>query len=661
MRWWKTLSLALRAATRDERAEEARCALLEALHASPYSLAIGGLSGLLMVIAVTELSRDPVVIGSSVVLCLVALIRISVTLYIFRTIGRKPEKRRFWGRIYDHGVWIFSATLGANALIALMRTDLMVVHMLAICLATGYAGAIADLNAGRPRLAIGQACAALLPASLGLWMHGGTGYRVLAIMLLVMVLGLTEIVRTIHNIVMEEVRGKQEKAELAREYEYLARYDSLTGVENRMAMHVRLRDAYTVNRKAYERLAVIGLDIDHFKDVNDTLGHQAGDELLRGFVRSMKEALRGRGHIARVGGDEFVVLCPDVDRSLAEEIASDMIAAFAGELPAGEHWLRISASIGIAVGPQDGRDADELLRHADIALYQAKARGRNQAVSFSWEMQQDYHRTHQLQDALRQALELNQLSLRFQPIFDVRTGRIAACEALLRWRHPHLGSICPEEFIPIAENIGMIEPITRWVIERACKAAAQWPDSVRIAVNISPSLLKTDELPRTVIAALMESGLSADRLDLEVTESVFLEQGAHMDQMLCALRRIGLRLVLDDFGTGYSSLNYLRRYHFDALKIDRSFMKNAADDAEDRAIIRAIRLLADALSMEIVAEGVETPGQLAYAREVGLDQVQGFLMSTGQTESVATDMVRRGVTIADAALAYPGGAQLRRA
>lgn len=626
-----------------------RRALVETLYASPTSLAIGAFAGFLLSIAVAHGADDPVLTGCAAVICLIAIARtISAVIFYRHLQTQKARAHRGWELAYELGAWAYAGMLGILALMSLLRSDDPAIHILPVALATGYAAGIAGRNAGRVQIAVGQTCLALLPTAVGLWLEGHFGYRMLAVVLVAMVLGMAEITRTTHRIVVEALRGKQEKSMLAAKFERLARYDSLTGIENRMAMQERLSDLFKNNHKTHDALAILWMDLDRFKEINDSLGHVVGDALLRSVVERLSAMLDGRGHIARFGGDEFVILCPEADRASAQLIAEEALAIFAAGVEVGAHNLIVTASIGIAVGPQDGRDSEELMQHADLALYSAKARGRNQAVSFAWSMKEGFHRIHEIETGLRRAVEQDELKLHFQPIFEVESGRIAICEALLRWDHPTLGAVTPGEFIPIAENTGMIEPVTQWVIRQACAIASQWPDDVRVAVNISPASLKSGDLPRTVVAALMESGLPARRLELEVTESIFLNEDGHTHQMLRELQKIGLRLVLDDFGTGYSSLSYLRSYSFDGIKIDRSFMSGINASRADQAIVEAVVHLAKSLDMEIVAEGIEKIEELQYARDAGLHNVQGYLMSRPQSVAVTTDMITRHVTIGDA-------------
>lgn len=650
------------------RQADLRRALVESLYASPTSLAIGALAGLLLSLAIAHISRDPVMILFTVVISLIAVARTTSAIFYYRKLkSGRGGTYRLWEMAYELGAWAYAGMLGALAFITLVRFDDPAIHILSVALATGYAAGISGRNAGRIKIAVGQTCLALLPTALGLWLDGNFGYRILAIVLATMVIAMAEITRTTHHIVVEALRGKKEKSLLAAKYERLARYDSLTGVENRMAMQMRLRELFDDNREGQDgrdgqdALAILWMDLDRFKEINDSLGHMVGDALLVTVVERLSALLEGRGYIARFGGDEFVILCPGAGRDEAQAMAEEVRICFEQGVDVGAHHLAISASIGFAVGPQDGRDADELMQHADLALYEAKAQGRNRVMGFAWSMKERFHRIHEIERGLRSAIAEGQMELHFQPIFDVKSGRIHICEGLLRWNHPALGAVSPAEFIPIAESIGMIEPLTQWVLRQACFAAVQWPEEIRVAINISPASLRFGELPRAVIETLMESGLSARRLELEVTESIFLHDDGQTHQMLRALQQIGLRLVLDDFGTGYSSLSYLRSYRFDGIKIDRSFMRCITESKEDQAIVSAVGHLAEALGMEIVAEGIETAEQLQYARDAHIHNVQGFLMSMAQPRPVIDAMIARRMTIGDAMASELRQARARRA
>ncbi|WHO40402.1 EAL domain-containing protein [Sphingobium sp. AP49] len=559
---------------------------------------------------------------------LVGISRSISAVYFQRQLAHKDGPARpIWGIAYEMGAWIYAALLGLQALATLVITKDATLHVLAVGMVASYAGGISGRNAGRVHVAVGQTCFTMLPTSIGLIIAGGLGYVILGILCFLMIFAMAEITKTTHRIVLEALQGKHEKTNLAIKFERLARFDSLTGVENRMAMHMRLRDLFEHRMSDRDEMAVLWMDLDRFKEINDTLGHIVGDQLLCQVAERLTRALDSRGHVARFGGDEFVLICPGAGRFQAETIAADIARVLGGDFEVGGHHLTVTASMGIAIAPEDGCDGDELLQHADLALYKAKHAGRNRHARFDWSMKERQNRTYDLETGLRGALANGELQLHYQPIFDTETGRITICEALMRWQHPELGWISPAEFIPIAESSALIEPMTNWALERACRDAMLWHEDIRVAVNISPALIKTDGLPRSVISALLGSGLKARRLELEVTESIFLEDDRRTHLILGELRRIGLRLALDDFGTGYSSLGSLRTHEFDTIKVDQSFMRGVDENPRDRAIAQSVAHLARALDVETVAEGIETEEQLRYAREIGFTNVQGFVLS----------------------------------
>lgn len=622
---------------------DVRRSLVESLYASPRSLTIGAVTGVAVGIVISTLSEPGPIQLVVAILCLVATLRVISAVFFHRQLVRGTAvASRSWELAYELGAWGYAGLLGLMSFVTLLGSPNPVTHMLSVSMATGYAGGISGRNAGRVQIAIGQVCLTLLPTATGLWLEGSTGYRVLSVAMVMMVLGLAEISSTIHRIVVQALVGKREKSLLAEKFERLARFDSLTGLENRMAMQMRLREIFDANQKRNDAVTILWMDIDRFKEINDSLGHMVGDQLLRGVAERLNEVVQGRGRIARFGGDEFVIICPDMDRVTAAALAQEIIGYFAHGFDLSDNHLQVTASIGYAVAPQDGRDMDELMQHADLALYEAKREGRNRAASFNWSLKERFNRIHEIETGLRRALDGGELKLLYQPIVDLESGHIDACEALLRWDHPVLGPIPPSEFIPISESMGMIEAMTGWVLREACNTAVAWPGDVRIAINISPASLKCSELPANVIAALLESGLPARRLELEVTESIFLDNSGQTNSILRELQRIGLRLALDDFGTGYSALSYLRSYRFDTLKIDQSFMAGVSANAEDRAIVRAIGNLARDLKMDTVAEGIETPDQLAHAREAGFTNVQGYLFSRPVPRERIAELIAAG-------------------
>ncbi|HEX7875561.1 MAG TPA: EAL domain-containing protein [Sphingobium sp.] len=624
-----------------QQSAEVQDSLVKSLYASPGSLMIGAVAGGALSLVVAYHAQRVEITTLAILICVVAVSRSISAVYFQRQLATQDGLTQpIWGLAYELGAWGYAALLGILAFATLLLSEDASLHILSVCLVAAYSGGISGRNAGRIHIAVGQTCFALLPTSLGLTIAGGLGYRVLALMLFLMIFAMAEITRTTHRIVVEALQGKYEKTQLATKFERLARFDSLTGVENRMAMRMRLRELFGARRSDQDDMAVFWMDLDRFKEINDSLGHIIGDQLLCGVAERLARALDSRGHIARFGGDEFILICPNANQSIAEQIAADVMAEFAHDFEVGGYHLTVTASMGIAVAPQDGSGSEELLQHADMALYQAKHAGRNRHVRFDWSMKERQNRTYELEMGLRSAMTNGELLLHYQPIFDTVTGKIAICEALMRWDHPVLGRISPAEFIPIAESCSLIEPITAWALEQACRDATQWEDQVRVAVNISPALIKNDGLPRAVIAALMGSGLKARRLELEVTESIFLEDSGRTSLILSELQRIGLRLALDDFGTGYSSLSYLRDYTFDTLKVDQSFMREVGEKGRDRAIAQSVAYLAHALDVETVAEGIETEEQLRYAREMGFTNVQGFVLSRPMAADALLEMMR---------------------
>jgi diguanylate cyclase (GGDEF)-like protein len=400
--------------------------------------------------------------------------------------------------------------------------------------------------------------------------------------------------------------------------------DTLTGLPNRAFLRQHL-GVELVQPAGRGDIALLNVDLDGFKAINDTMGHPAGDELLRLVAARLKLAAQD-GLVARLGGDEFAVV---LRRKAGEagSVANRLIAALSAPYQLGGQNLTVSASIGIAIGPADGADADTLLKNADLALSQAKQEGRAACRFFESAMNAQAQARHRLETDLRRALAEGELELHFQPLFDLETDRIGSFEALLRWNHPVLGPIPPVEFIPVAEETGLIVAIGQWVLQRACHEAKNWPEDVKVAVNVSCVQFRKPGLENVVLQALAGSGLAPDRLELEITESLLLEDSEATLSVLHSLRSLGVRIALDDFGTGYSSLSYLQSFPFDKIKIDRSFIEQLLTRHGSSAIVHAITDLARSLGMETTAEGVEDSAQLEELRRHGCSSVQGYLFS----------------------------------
>jgi len=422
---------------------------------------------------------------------------------------------------------------------------------------------------------------------------------------------------------------------------YMATHDPLTDLPNRSFLRDRLSQLLLAAAKeeAGSILALLLLDLDRFKEVNDTLGHAAGDRLL-GMVAERLRNLVGRDDlVARLGGDEFAILHSAQNAEAAAQLSQRMIDALIMPYDLEGHQANIGASIGISLAPTDGLDSEVLLRCADLALYRAKSRGRGGFVFFASEMTAAAQHRRVIELELRDALIHGQFEAYYQPQFNAQTGQVSGAEALIRWHHPERGIVGPGEFISIAEEVGLIVPIGEWILRQACREAARWRKGMRVAVNISPAQFRGDHLAETVISALAAGGLSPTQLELEITESVLLEETDATLKTLHQLRSFGIRISLDDFGTGYSSLSYLRSFPFDKIKIDRSFVREVTASANGAAIVRAIAGLGASLGMEITAEGVETREQLDLIRREGCTEVQGFYFSPPRPASELVELM----------------------
>lgn len=408
---------------------------------------------------------------------------------------------------------------------------------------------------------------------------------------------------------------------------FLARHDPLTGLHNRAVLREELVRLLARNARG-EDLALLILDLDQFKPVNDTYGHPTGDLLLREVAKRLTASARGTDLVVRLGGDEFaIVQCGASQPAASTELARRVIAAMLQPFELGDLVVQIGTSVGIAVAPFDGDEPDALLKNADLALYRAKVDGRGTMRYFEPQMDEGAQARRLLEAELRQALALGQFMLEYQPQLSLDHGRVAGVEALIRWNHPTRGRVPPATFIPLAEETGLVGPIGRWVLVQACRDATGWPETVRVAVNVSAVQFRHSALLRDVLHALEITGLPAERLEIEVTESVMLKDPAQALSLLRQLRDRGVRVAMDDFGTGFSSLSTLHSFAFDRIKIDRSFVRDLETNADSQSIVRAVAGLGRNLGMQTTIEGVETPAQLAIARREGCAEVQGFLYS----------------------------------
>ncbi|MGY3607579.1 MULTISPECIES: putative bifunctional diguanylate cyclase/phosphodiesterase [unclassified Bradyrhizobium] len=418
---------------------------------------------------------------------------------------------------------------------------------------------------------------------------------------------------------------------------YMAHHDGLTNLANRDFFQDRLREALQRSKSGSKRVAVLCVDLDLFKNVNDSFGHAMGDRLLKQVAERLTADITGDNLAARLGGDEFAIVLSDVTPNEASDFAERLIGTLSVCYDIDGIEVVVGASVGIALSPGDGTSSEELMRNADMALYRAKSDGGGVHRFFEHEMDRQAQKRRDLERDLRHAFANGEFELHYQPLVDIAADKISGFESLLRWRHPEKGMISPAEFVPVAEDIGLIVQLGEWVLREACSEAMKWPEEIKVAVNLSPVQFRSRNLVQAVISALAHSGLSPRRLELEITESVFLAETEANLAILHQLRELGVSISMDDFGTGYSSLSYLRSFPFDKIKIDRSFVKDLARRTDCVAIVRAISGLGRSLNITTTAEGVETVDQLDWLRAEGCNEVQGFLFSAARpADEIAT-------------------------
>jgi diguanylate cyclase (GGDEF)-like protein/PAS domain S-box-containing protein len=435
-------------------------------------------------------------------------------------------------------------------------------------------------------------------------------------------------------------RDITDKREKEAHIAYLARFDAVTGLPNRVLFAENLAAAIHNTRASNSNFALHCIDLDGFKEVNDTYGHAVGDQVLKIVGERIRDCLAPGDHAARLGGDEFAILqIKPLSNHEASTFARRLIASISTPCLINGAKVAVGVSIGIAIAPADGNDADKLLINADLALYRSKNAGKGTWHFFETGMDEEARERRTLEQDLRFAIERDQFSLMYQPVMDIKTGAFTQCEALLRWTHPERGAISPSVFIPLAEESGLIVAIGEWVIREACLSAMQWPSHMRVAVNLSAAQFQSPGLLPAIMRALNDSELAPNRLEIEITESVLVSNVDTVQSVLSAVARLGVRIALDDFGTGYSSLSYLRQIRFDKIKIDKSFVSEMLTDRSCASIIRVVIMLARDLDMRVTAEGIETDEQLKRLSEEGCDEAQGYLISPPLLNSQALKML----------------------
>ncbi|WP_407874555.1 putative bifunctional diguanylate cyclase/phosphodiesterase [Qipengyuania nanhaisediminis] len=612
--------------------ERVRRILVTTLYASPSSLAIGALCTVAAASVSAWVAAVPELYIAAVVLFVIAVARVTAAL------GLSPDSEgnstTMLELVYEIGAFSFALALGCTAAFTILVITPPQVEVLMVANALGYGIGVSARNAGRLTIAMGQLALSCLPIALAAFWTGKPAYIALGITIILLIPAMVSICGNIFKVLRDSIASAETSARLADKMQILARTDVVTGLANRAGLnHSMVETMMGVDHDS--RLALMWIDLDRFKEVNDLLGHPVGDRVLNEVAKRLTAVSPDSATVARFGGDEFIVFCPIIDRKDSERIASEIHAEIMRPFRVDGDRLEVRASLGVALLPEDGTDADTLMQSADLALYHAKIGGRSQTRFFDKSMTRDLVRRREIEDELRAAIQRDELSIFFQPIVDLETGRIKTFEALVRWFHPEKGELRPDEFIPVAEETGVIVTLGNWITAQAARVAATWPEEVTIAVNLSPLQIRAPGAALGIRNALREAGLDPKRLELEVTESLFVEDNHATAAFIEELSEIGVRFALDDFGTGYSSLGYINTFPFSKIKVDRSFVSGAQVGRKSDAIIRAVAEMGNTLGMDIVAEGLETIEQVQAVRDAGCNLGQGYYFSRAVPDYLA--------------------------
>ena len=609
-----------------------RQTLVVSLYTHPSSLALGAACGVGTSLITAWLSGNGPIAFATLILALIAVFRVGAAAYLLRRTDRHDIRQL--ELIYETGAWSYAFILGMIAALTLSERIDPQLQLLMVGNAIGYGVGISARNAGRPLIAIGQLFFAILPPIVALLAEGSIAHVAMAVSMVLLLPAMVSIILITFRVLRDSVASAETNARLAEKMQLLARTDVVTGLYNRAGLNHHLVERL-MRVQGNRKFALFWLDLDRFKEVNDTLGHPVGDRVLSEIATRLRKQCPPDATIARFGGDEFIIACETDSRAELELLAESLLQAITHPIRIDSDRLEIHSSMGIAMMPDDGNDIDSLMQGADLALYHSKVNGRNQYSFFDPSMTRDLVRRREIESELRMAIQREELSIYFQPIVDLATGRIRSFEALVRWFHPEKGELKPDEFIPVAEETGVIITLGNWITAQAAKTAAQWPDDVTLCVNLSPLQLRAPGAALGILSAIREAGLPPSRLELEITESVFLEADETTDNFMRQLAAEGVRFAIDDFGTGYSSLGYLDKYPFGKIKIDRSFVSGIDVGRKSDAIIRAVAEMANSLEMEIVAEGLETVEQVRAVRAAGCTLGQGYYFSRAVPDYLA--------------------------
>ena len=606
--------------------------LVTTLYARPSTIAFGALAGVM--------STGVVVWVSDIVwlTCTFYLLTVVAAGRIVFAFGVSPDTSNrstlALEVTYELGAFAYALLLGCAAALTIVYETPGEARMMMVANALCYGVSVCARNAGRPSIAMGQLALVSIPVAAASASLGTIVSSAFAATIVLLIAGMTSIAGNIGRVLRESVTTAEESADLAAQMQELARTDVVTGLANRAGLNHAMVETFMEISEA-DRLAIFWVDLDRFKEVNDLLGHPVGDRVLIEVATRLRDLAPEASTVCRFGGDEFVLFCPVADQKDAERVSSEIHAELMRAITVDSDRLEVRGSVGVALYPEDGRDLDTLMQRADLALYHAKLAGRAQTCFFNPTMTRDLVRRREIEDELRSAIQRDELSIFFQPIFDLETGKIRSFEALVRWFHPEKGELSPAEFIPVAEETGLILTLGNWITAQAAGIAAQWPEDVSLAVNLSPLQIRAPGAALGIKNALRAAGLDPHRLELEVTESLFVEDNHSTEYFIKELSEIGVQFALDDFGTGYSSLGYINTFPFRKIKVDRSFVSGSQVGQKSDAIIRAVAEMGATLKMDIVAEGLETIEQVQAVRAAGCNLGQGFYFSRAVPDYLA--------------------------
>ncbi len=599
------------------------------------TIALSRTCGLLLGLPAVFDAHRPLLTAVVVAMAAVAITRVSLYKTLERFVGSENHP---FERLQAVGAITYALLSGMLAALAIAYQIPAAARTSAVVYAVGFSASAAARHAGRPLVAVSQMVLALLPLIIAAALQSDIDDLMLAPAGVLMLCGMYAITHDIYNVLRDSLTVADTSARLAEKMQKLARIDAVTGLLNRTGLNHELVERSMTLQPGRE-LALIWIDLDHFKEVNDTLGHQWGDRLLCEVGIRLRKSAPPGACVARFGGDEFIIACEANTRAEVTDIAQRLLAEITRPMRRDNQLLEVSGSMGIAVLPEDGEDIDTVMQAADLALYHAKLNGRKQLSFFTPAMTRALKHRKDMEAELRRALRRDELTVHYQPIFDLASGRIRAFEALVRWYHPQRGEITPDEFIPVAEETGAIITLGNWITAQAARVAATWPEDIILAVNLSPLQIRAPGAALGILAALREARLPAHRLELEITERVLMEHGPNTETFMAELHEAGVHFALDDFGTGFSSLGYLANYPFGKIKVDRSFVSGADPKGKRAAIVRAISSMGRALGLEVVAEGLETEQQIAAVREAGCTLGQGWYFSRAVSAEEATRLI----------------------